>query len=279
MKKETNLPIYTQELIHNDFVNIIYNPDIEEHKHCFWEINLIEPHSNKINIINGKKVDSEEGLISLLRPYKDRHLIKTESELLYNHYDMYVFPEQMQRLCSLLDDGLYEDLFNAESTPCFVPNRINIDTIVAEIRIIKKQMLTFPSSAKIRFSSLMAYVLGLFASHIDEKLVPPFWMEKLLRQIDEIDNFSSFSLSDLISSLHYTHGHICREFKKYTKTTLIGYINNIKLEKSIKLLANNLKIIDIANILGYCSQSAFENAFKKRYGISPGNWRKHFRRS
>ena len=56
--------------------------------------------------------------------------------------------------------------------------------------------------------------------------------------------------------------------------TPVEYINNVKLEKSLRLLMHNLKIIDIANRLGYCSQSAFENAFKKKYGTSPGTWRK-----
>ena len=273
MKQEKALPMYSQQLIGKDLVNIVYNPDIEEHCHCFWEINFITD-GNKSNVINGIKRNTDRGLICFLRPYKDRHYIKNVSETLTNHYDLYIFPEQMEKLCGLFSPSLYDELLQAEDTPCFIPPDANVPVIIGEVEHIKKLQLAMYPTAKVRFSSLIAYILGLYVSSLDEVLSPPEWIENLMREIENTENFSSFSLQNFISSIHYTHGHICREFKKYTNMTLIGYINNIKLEKSLKLLTHDLKIIDIANTLGYCSQSAFENAFKKKYGTTPGNWRK-----
>ena len=65
------------------------------------------------------------------------------------------------------------------------------------------------------------------------------------------------------------------QFKKETGETIGRYIMKARLQESKLLLAYSNKLLsDISNFFYFSSQSHFQNAFKKEYGITPLQYRK-----
>lgn len=77
----------------------------------------------------------------------------------------------------------------------------------------------------------------------------------------------------------FTSGNVCKTkcstlFKKYLKTTVIDYINNYRLEKSIYLLENtSMSITEIAYSVGFSSSSYYCEIFNKLYKTTPKKYR------
>jgi AraC-like DNA-binding protein len=65
-------------------------------------------------------------------------------------------------------------------------------------------------------------------------------------------------------------------FKKVFDNTVFGYLNDHRLDQARQLLLqqNNRSLSDIADELGYSSPQHFSNAFRKKFGVTPGKARK-----
>jgi AraC family transcriptional regulator len=67
---------------------------------------------------------------------------------------------------------------------------------------------------------------------------------------------------------------LCRSFRKYYKRSVGEYIRDIRLERSAKDLADrDRSLIEVAGAAGYYDQSHFANAFKRRFGMTPTDYR------
>ncbi len=65
-----------------------------------------------------------------------------------------------------------------------------------------------------------------------------------------------------------------RLFRRETGTTLIQYLNQVRMTHACTLLASsNMKISDIAAQTGYESPSYFNQAFRKHTGMAPMAYR------
>ena len=67
--------------------------------------------------------------------------------------------------------------------------------------------------------------------------------------------------------------HLIRLFKKHTEHTYLGYVTRRKMEKAAELFAKeNLKVYEVSNMLGYCSERYFSKLFLKRFGCYPSKY-------
>lgn len=83
-----------------------------------------------------------------------------------------------------------------------------------------------------------------------------------------------YTLEQLASYLHITPVHLSRIFKKETGITLIGYINQIKVEKACEYIKNsNLSIQEISLSLGFQNQFYFNKVFHQQMKMSPTAYR------
>ena len=124
-------------------------------------------------------------------------------------------------------------------------------------------------------SSLVAYYLGLYIERgLGDSIKYPEWLIKLLESTKNKE-FLTNSISEMIKSTNYSHGFVCRAFKKHVGKTLMQYVLEERLRLSIiMLLDKNKSAVDVALDSGFCSQSSYINAFKKLFGITPAVWRK-----
>ena len=123
-------------------------------------------------------------------------------------------------------------------------------------------------------TTVVFQILGILLKHkICQKRQYPDWIENFFDNL-KTESFLCRDIQDIIRDIHYSHGYICREFKKNVGKTMVQCLNESRVAYSTLLLMDNsLSVLDIAMRLNYNSQSAFINAFKKVYRVSPNQWR------
>ncbi|MEH7387976.1 response regulator [Bacillus sp. JJ1521] len=98
--------------------------------------------------------------------------------------------------------------------------------------------------------------------------------------IDSVRNYvdlhyaSEISLTTLSNLFHINSAHLSETFKHHVGKNFSDYLVNLRMEKAAELLKDNqLKIIDVANLVGFSSSGYFSTVFKKHYGQTPIEFR------
>lgn len=90
--------------------------------------------------------------------------------------------------------------------------------------------------------------------------------------------FQNISVEKLAEVAGFSKYHFNRIFKSILHESLSEYVNRIRIEHSLFLLAyrTDMSITEIALNLGYTDSAIFSRAFKTNYGISPYACRKKY---
>jgi two-component system response regulator YesN len=84
------------------------------------------------------------------------------------------------------------------------------------------------------------------------------------------------SLQKLSDTYFLSKEHISKIFKEEFGMNLFEYITELKIEKAkLMLSANQAKVREIAEELGFNDESHFSKTFKKYTGLSPRAYREH----
>lgn len=76
---------------------------------------------------------------------------------------------------------------------------------------------------------------------------------------------------------YFSVSYLSRRFKENMGITFTDYLQKVRIEHSMCLLANtNRKIIDIAGVCGYSDMKSFNAVFKKIVGTTPQKFRRDF---
>ena len=117
------------------------------------------------------------------------------------------------------------------------------------------------------FLHLINHTSILITQKYDELIV------KILTYIEE--NYKDGSLTQLSHMLHYDMSTLSKEIKNKTGANYTELLQEKRLSQSCFLLKNtHISIEDIAEKIGYENTSFFYRLFKKKYGISPREYRK-----
>lgn len=92
------------------------------------------------------------------------------------------------------------------------------------------------------------------------------------------NNLATVNLNETAARFDFTPEYLSRLFKKNTGENYSEFIKRKRFEKALELLRSGEKIsiAEISAMLGYKSQSHFQNKFKAEYGVSPDAYRKAF---
>ena len=106
----------------------------------------------------------------------------------------------------------------------------------------------------------------------DEKLRERF--RQLVGEIPE-NELASHSLAELAGRLHCSERHFSRLFREQFGASLRTRQIELRLQRARHLLTNsNAKIINVALESGYRHLGLFNAMFKKRFGVTPSEWRR-----
>jgi two-component system response regulator YesN len=100
-------------------------------------------------------------------------------------------------------------------------------------------------------------------------------------QIDEINQYvednldKNFSMTMTAEHFNFSSTYFSKLYKHITGENFVKYVLKRKLARGMELLQDdNLKINDIARMVGYWSPSYFIREFRKLYGITPAEYRR-----
>lgn len=86
---------------------------------------------------------------------------------------------------------------------------------------------------------------------------------------------SKIKIQDIANNFFISRSELFYIFKKYTNTTIIEYLNTIRINKAKELLKNtDYTITEISQLVGYDSLQYFSRIFRKNIGSSPSEFRK-----
>lgn len=66
--------------------------------------------------------------------------------------------------------------------------------------------------------------------------------------------------------------HLCRVFERAVGVPPHVYQLDMRLTRAAQLLARGEDIVDVALATGFCDQSHFHKAFKRKFGVTPGQY-------
>lgn len=86
---------------------------------------------------------------------------------------------------------------------------------------------------------------------------------------------NDISMDELTDKFHVSRTYISRLLKKYTEQSFLEYLTDIRFEHVERLIAENkYKQYEIAEMVGYKDFGYYIKVFKKRYGMTPNEYKK-----
>jgi AraC-like DNA-binding protein len=127
---------------------------------------------------------------------------------------------------------------------------------------------------------LLIRILNLISTEYDfqlsnEQRKKMNWLivEEITRYIKE--NYADISIKDLVDKFHFNADYYNRLLKEKTGMTYSEYVQDIRLQKSVKYLITTRKTVDhIAELVGYRNIGYFNKIFAAKYGTTPAKYRK-----
>lgn len=108
---------------------------------------------------------------------------------------------------------------------------------------------------------------------IEVKANDEYFMERLMKAINENLEDSKFSVEDLAEAVGVSRVQLHRKLKTLTGNTTTEFIRNIRLKQAAKLLKERkVNVSQIAYLVGFTNPTLFSIAFKKFYGCAPSEY-------
>jgi AraC-like DNA-binding protein len=85
----------------------------------------------------------------------------------------------------------------------------------------------------------------------------------------------NWSIEQLAQEVHVSRSVLAKRFNDLVGVPPIQYLKRWRLAMAARLLCNERSsLIRITEAIGYESEASFSRAFRKEYGVSPGQWRR-----
>ena len=100
---------------------------------------------------------------------------------------------------------------------------------------------------------------------------------KLILKYVENHYMDKITIEDIADEVGLSQSHFMKYFKNTMGTSFIEYLNEYRLTMASRLLvSSDSSILDIAAEVGYENLSYFNRTFKKRFEMTPREYRKKY---
>lgn len=105
----------------------------------------------------------------------------------------------------------------------------------------------------------------------DEKKL---FLKKIVKYMNE--NYTKeITLTEAAKRFNMSHKYFCRFFKNNFNKTFVEYLNDLRIENSMRMLSEgNISVTEAAISCGFCNMSYFTRTFKKKTGCTPSQYKK-----
>lgn len=104
-------------------------------------------------------------------------------------------------------------------------------------------------------------------------------IQEILARIEN-DVSQPLSIKHLAASVRLSVSRFQHLFKKEVHTGIVKYINNRRLDEARHLLeTTHLQVKEIRLCIGATNEAHFLRDFKRKFGVTPGSYRKNYQNS
>ncbi len=245
--------------------------EIALHPHLTWiELTVITAGRGQAET-NGERVSLQQGDIHLSFP-GDLHCITSDSNAPLE-YDFLSFWSKDPELLSLLEETV--TLCKTKGINLFQDQRIS-DLVSAGIG----ESNTVDNWSKKLLESILEQIVYSLIRRVRNHSIPSTAIssadEMCYQMMQYMDThvYSLKNLSQLAEAMNYNYSYLSDIFRSVTGNTLQHYLRDRKLERAQLLIREGVPLGQIAELLQYSSIYTFSRAFRDRYGIPPGQYRK-----
>lgn len=238
------------------------------HDHDYFEL-LIILNGSYINSINGEDLVGISNDAYLIRP-NDLHKLASNSKDAQHLNIMFTF-DFFKTACENISKTLFETIMELPNIHLKL-NQAETNKLLSLLNDSKSSLVADNNMYyKILVSDLMYEIINQYGLFKEKS---PAWLSEIQKLLSSEQSLS-LSVDDLVKSVNYSHTHLSRMFKEKTGISMVKYIQEVKLDYAVKYLVyTNKSIAEIAEIIGYKEVSHFNHIFKKKYGITPLEYRK-----
>lgn len=269
-----NLISQGEKILYLCYINTVDFPILHGHRD-YWEFTILT-NGRLTHFINGKKEQYEQNTLFFASP-ADRHNLRKNCSGKLRYINIMIREEHLYKLLDAFSPSFRRN-FSQMKHSYILPTSLieNIEELIYPVYLLtSKQYSTYNDLLSATIILLLQYLFTQTLSNpflIDEK--KPKWLLEL-SNLESNPQFLKFSIDDLCTNLNYSRMQLHRLFKKYLNTTPHDYLTQHKLHYAKSLLRNtDMKVLDIAMSIGYSTLAQFNNNFKKRYKMTPSEYRK-----
>ncbi len=127
-------------------------------------------------------------------------------------------------------------------------------------------------------NSLIQLLIDIHRENLSVKTIDKqhYGLEKLLKELSSTPGHW-WTVSEMAEFCNISENYLRRLFKKYTGLSPKEYIDAARINRASELLSSSdMKIMEIAEFLGYQDPYHFIRRFTKLTGCSPGRYRRQF---
>jgi AraC-like DNA-binding protein len=253
----------------------------EKHIQRTFEIALLLA-GKMIYVIKDKEVSLQRGDVIIIPPNMKHYwrVLEEESDVFSFMVNISKHGDGARRDLASLNNSIKNHNYHIKSFGSF-ENIIRqvINEIVEQETACKEKVIYL---IRIAFIELIRKLLPHFSQSVSPRNFPPVRGENK-KDIVEIvhyyiqDNMDRpISLSEISNHIGLSIGHLNYLFKSEAKITINQAIINKRLEWACRYLKQtDRQIKDIATLVGYNDVNYFYLQFKKKYGITPSEYRKN----
>lgn len=143
-----------------------------------------------------------------------------------------------------------------------------MDTYIQEC----EQLQSIESIYTLQASMMQDYCQRIRLSKLPEGISPEIF--ECINYI-QVNTNSQISAKDIADHINRSTSYVFKRFKAETGKNVNVFITECKLSEAKKLLKHSKKTLaEISNYLCFSSQSYFQSVFKKKFGLTPSEYRK-----
>lgn len=107
----------------------------------------------------------------------------------------------------------------------------------------------------------------------DSGKIPNLFVQKAADYI-KLNYSEKISIKEIADQLYLSPNYLSELFKKHTGKTISEYLTEYRLEKACQLLDHaEYRVGDVSGMVGIHDGRYFSNMFKKKYGMTPTEYR------
>lgn len=258
-------------------LNRLLQEDINLHWHDFLELEYVS-EGEGVQILNQQTIPFSKGKLALLLPtdFHEVYINKENKPYVYN----VKFTEQM------LDRDLFDILYNANRILyADIPQEAQAE-LLGEFLALEKEnngnAMLKTKAIKCILQRILIYLVRYMGTDSDQKHMvnqaSPVLSDIVVQVMSYIKhNYrNSITLEDIADSVHLSPNYLSGLFRKTIGITITEYLMSVRMRNAIVYLINSDKTIqEISEAVGYNSYEHFERLFKRRFGISPKEFRQY----